>query len=74
MPYTESEAPNREKLRRDMEDPMCTKSKTDSVDPMRDVPKRAIELPKREKLLSENVLPRWEKSKTDRELPRRHIP
>jgi hypothetical protein len=47
--------PNLEKVRRDREEPICTKSKTAKDDPNFDTPKTANDDPTRAKLLNDKA-------------------
>lgn len=72
---TDIEAPSRQKLLIDSDEPMLVISITDSenTDPSLDKPSRDKEDPKRAKLRNDRAEPRWRKSQIDNEEPIRPI-
>jgi hypothetical protein len=58
-PYTDKEDPRRIKLRKEIEEPICTKSRIDRDDPKRLIPYTDRDDPKRAKLRRDRELPIW---------------
>lgn len=57
MPNTDSEEPSRINVLRDSAAPMCKKSRTDSVDPKREIPHTDIVDPSRRNVLRDSEDP-----------------
>jgi hypothetical protein len=56
------------------EAPRSAQSKTDTEEPMRDIPNKDNDEPKRAQLRRDKALPRLKKSKTAKEAPRLLLP